>query len=217
MKIILLSLACLFKSILIQSQSTASDYAPILKTVFDAFDSTNNYSQKVALSNKLSLIAVKWNDVWVTHYYVGYSKAILSSLEKEDDKRDDYLDEAEKEHDKAIVIIGKENEETYVLAALISNWRIAISPMMRSGKYAKIFRENLSKAQELNPRNPRIYYLQGAAKFAMPKFVGGGKETAMPYLLKADSLFAQESSANINKPYWGKSKNTYYLAQCKIN
>jgi hypothetical protein len=193
----------------------ANDFSTALKQTFNAFDTANDVQLKISLSNRLTLIAAKWNKEWVAHYYVAYSKAILSSLEKDDDKRDAYLDEADKEHDIAVSLLGKENDETYVLAALIANWRIAISPMMRSGKYAKVFRENMAKAAAINPGNPRIYYLEGMAKYSMPKFVGGGKSVAMPYLAKADSLYAKETATDIGKPYWGKAKNALYLNECK--
>ena len=192
-------------------------FKTILKQTFDQFDSANDFNNKIRLSNKLSLIANKWTNEWVAHYYLSYSKAMLSSEEKDDDKRDAYLDAAEKEHNLAIAVLGKENDETYVLTALIANWRIAISPMFRSGKYAGVFRSNLSKAKELNPQNPRIYFLEGAAKFAMPRFVGGGKDAALPYLSKADSLYEKENSNDIEKPYWGKAKNSNYLNQCRTN
>ncbi len=160
---------------------------------------------------------MKWANEWITHYYLAYSKAILSSQEKDDSKRDAYLDEADKEHDAAVKLLGKENDETYVLAALIANWRIAISPMMRSGKYGNIFRQNMENAKKLNPDNPRIYHLQGMAKYGMPKFVGGGKDAALSFLSKADSLYSKEISIDIQKPYWGKERNAYYLGLCRNN
>ena len=89
---------------------------------------------------------MKWPKEWIVYYYLGYSKTILSSAEKGDAKRDAYLDNAVKEHDVAVNILGKENEEAYILSALIANWRIAISPIMRSGQNAKVFRENLASA-----------------------------------------------------------------------
>jgi hypothetical protein len=217
MKKYLLSSVLLFSLFLGMSQTQgASDYKEILKNTFDRFDSTTNFNQKMALDNQLNLIAAKWKDVWLTHYYAGYARAIISSLEKDDDKRDADLDEADKEQKLAVALLGKENDETHILSALIANWRIAISPMIRSGTYAQIFRENLLKASQINPVNPRIYYLQGAAKFAMPKFVGGGKDAALPYLSKADSLFKKENALDIAKPYWGKKLNAFYLQQCLI-
>jgi len=63
--------------------------------------------------------------------------------------------------------------------------------------------------------NPRIYYLQGMVKYSMPKFVGGGKDVALPFLSKADSLFTKENELDISKPYRGKTKIAFCLAECK--
>jgi hypothetical protein len=192
---------------------------PELKTTLqqtvNQFDTAADIRQKQILAARLSMIETKWSKEWITHYYVAYSKTILSSLEKEDDKRDLYLDEADKERALAVSLLGQESDETHVLAALIANWRIAISPMSRSSQYAKIFRQHMAAAQALNPGNPRIYYLEGMAKYSMPKFVGGGKDVAMPYLAKADSLYARETNLDITKPYWGKQLNAYYLGLCR--
>lgn len=187
----------------------------VLQRTFDQFDSVTDPGQKAALGARLSLIAAKWDKEWVTHYYVSYSKAILSSLEKDPEKCDALLDEADKQRAIAVGLLGHESDETHVLAALIANWRIAISPMARGMSYGKVFREHVTAAKTLNPANPRIYYLQGMAWYSMPKFVGGGKDVALPYLARADSLYALENSGNIFKPYWGKKLNAFYLDDCR--
>ena len=193
----------------------AADLKTTLQPTFNQFDTSRDIHQKQLLAARLSMIGAKWSKEWITHYYVAYSNAILSSLEKDDDKRDLYLDEADKERAVAVSLLGQENDETHVLGALIANWRIAISPMSRGPKYGKIFREHMAAAQTTNPGNPRIYYLEGMAKYSMPKFVGGGKEAAMPYLAKADSLYSKATDMDITKPYWGKQLNGYYLSMCR--
>jgi hypothetical protein len=190
------------------------DFKQPLQKSFLAFDTTMNLPAKVEQSNKLGLIAQKWKQNWETHYYNAYSKTTLSYMEEKEEKKDAYLDEAEKELDEAINLLGKENDETYVLAAMIANARLAVNPQSRWQKYGKIFDENLAKAKELNAGNPRIYYLQGTAKFHTPKVFGGGKKNAKPYFEKAEGLFAKETAEDISKPSWGKRANAYFLAQC---
>src|SRR5690606_31425081 len=114
----------------------------------------------------------------------------------------------------AVSMLGKNNDETYVLSAMIANARMAVNPRSRWQKYGKIFEENLDKARELNADNPRIYYLQGTSKFFTPKMFGGGKKAALPYFEKADGLFAKESTDDIADPYWGKINNDYFLGMC---
>jgi hypothetical protein len=193
----------------------AQDYKAALQKTFIAFDTTESMDAKVEQSNKMSLIAKKWDNEWVTHYYASLSKTILSYMEKDAAKRDAYLDEAERQKEDAVSILKKETDETHVLSAMIANARMAVDPMQRWQKYGKIFSDNLASAKELNPDNPRMYYLQGTSKLFTPKAYGGGKKAAQPYFEKAEALFAKESDADIAKPYWGKKHNTMFLAETK--
>lgn len=193
----------------------AQEFKEPLQKNFMAFDTTENMQKKVEQSNKLNMIAKKWNDQWATHYYNAYSKGILSYMEKDEAKRDAYLDEADKELGEAVGLLGKDNDETYVLAAMLANARMAVKPQARWQKYGKIYEENIAKAKEINPNNPRIYYLLGTSKFFTPKMFGGGKKPALQYFEKAEGLFAGETNADITKPYWGKEANKHFLAECK--
>ncbi len=193
----------------------AQDFKSVLEKTFTAFDTTWDQNTKIEQGNKLALIAKKWDTSWVAHYYLAYAKVSISFMEKDGTKKDALLDEADKEREDAVSILKKENDETYVLAAMIANSRMGVDPMNRWQKYSPIFKENLGAAKEINPDNPRMYYLEGTSKFFTPKAYGGGKKAAMPYFEKADGLFAKEKSDDITIPHWGKKSNDYFIAQCK--
>lgn len=193
----------------------AQDFKPVLEKTFLAFDTTQDQNIRIEQSNKLSLIAKKWDNEWITHYYAAYSKVVLSHFEKDNTKKDAYLDEADKEKDDAVTLLKKENDETYVLSAMIANARIGVDPMNRWQKYGQLFSTNLENAKDVNPDNPRMYYIEGTNKFYTPKNYGGGKKVAQPYFEKADVLFAKETTTDIAMPHWGKRQNNYFLAQCK--
>lgn len=190
-----------------------ADYKPVLTTTFTAFDTTwSNPQAKVELSNKLSLIAKKYPAEWAPQYYAAYSKVQLAYNDKLDAaKRDAYLDEAEVYRDEVVRILGKNNDETYVLSALIANGRLSVDGRARWQKYGKIFDENLDNAKELNADNPRIYVLRGISKFYTPKMFGGGAKAAMPYFEKAKGLLAKEAKDDIAPPYWGTTTNEYFI------
>ncbi len=202
-------------AIISTDQASAQDFKEVLHKTVSTFDTTMDAKQKIELSNKLGLISKKWPGEWATHYYNAYSKVILSYEEKDEAKRDAYLNEAEAERDEAVTLLKTENDETYVLAAMVANGRLAVKPQARWQKFGKLFEDNLAKAKELDADNPRIYYLQGTSKFFTPKMFGGGKKAALPYFEKAEGLFAKESSDDILKPFWGKYANTYFLKESK--
>jgi hypothetical protein len=190
-----------------------ADYKPVLTNTFTAFDTTwNDQQTKLELSNKLTLIAKKYPEAWITQYYAAYSKVQLSYNDKLDAaKRDAYIDEAEILRDEAVHLLGKNNDETYVLSAMIANARLGVDGRARWQKYGKIFEENLDNAKSINADNPRIYILKGISKYFMPKMFGGGAKAALPYFEKAQGLLAKESKEDVNKPYWGTQTNEYFL------
>jgi hypothetical protein len=210
--IVLFAAALLFYT----NQAQAQNFKDLLVKTYLAFDTTQDQQQKVEYSNKFDLLAKKFPDEWAAHYYNAFSKAVLSYNEKDEATRDAWLDEAEKERDEAVALLKKENDETYVLAAMIANARLAVKPQARWQKFGKIFDEDLAKAKELNPDNPRIYYLQGVSKRFTPKMFGGGKKAALPYFEKAATLFSKENDNDIvNHISWGKAVNDHFLKEAQ--
>ena len=193
----------------------AQDFKAPLEKTFTIFDSTMSQDIRIEQANKLALIAKKYDGEWSVHYYAAYSKVFLSYFEKDVTKKDAYLDDADKEKEDAVSLLKKNNDETYVLAAMIANARMAVDPMNRWQKYGGIFSSSLESAKEINPNTPRMYYLQGTSKFFTPKAYGGGKKIALPYFEKAKELFAKETTTDIAVPHWGKDKTEYFIAQCK--
>lgn len=200
-------------------QAGAQDMNEALKKTFLAFDTTQDLAVKTAQSNKLALIAKKWNDEWAPHYYNAYAKTQMSFMmpENEMDKKDAILDEAETELNEAITLLGKETDEICVLKAMHAQARMAVDGRNRWQKYGKLFDENLQKAKDLNEENPRIYYLKGTSLFFTPKMFGGGAKKALPYFEKAEPMFAKEEKSDMTNPHWGAMANKYFIVQCKNN
>jgi hypothetical protein len=192
----------------------ADDFRSILTEAYIAFDSAKSLNEMYAVSNRLGLISGKYDNQWAAQYYAGYCFTVLSYIDKDDKKRDTYLDEAEKLSDKARQLFKAENDEFYVLDAMIANARLAVKPGSRYKKFGGIFNSNLEKAKALQPNNPRIYYLQGISIFYTPKMFGGGTKKALPYFEKADTLYMVEKNNDIFKPFWGKKQNADLLKKC---
>lgn len=196
--------------------SAQSDYKPVLKSTFTVFDTTyTDMSAKAAAGNKLILIAKKYPDAWAPNYYAAYSRLQLSYLEKDEARKDAYVDDAEIYIGEVVRILGKQTDETHVLSAMAANARLAVKPQSRWQKYGKIFDSELDSARAINANNPRIYLQRGISKFYTPKMFGGGKKAAQPYFDRAATLFAKETDGDLEKPFWGKQTNDWFLAQIK--
>jgi hypothetical protein len=176
-------------------------------------DSVQNLSQMMSVSAQFDMIASKWENEWSSNYYAAYAKTIASFIAQDNKKKDLFLDEAEKYLEK-IKAIDSQNDETWILAALITNARISVDGQNRGMQYGVIFNQYLSRAEKINPDNPRIYYLKGSSLFYTPEMYGGGKAKAKPLFEKAKGLFAKEAKTSVLKPIWGEKQNLDYLKQC---
>jgi hypothetical protein len=68
-----------------------------------------------------------------------------------------------------------------------------VDPQSRWSTYGQEGAGYLNKAKQLNPNNPRLYYLEGAGIFGTPEQFGGGKTKAKPVLQKAVDCSRQTS------------------------
>ena len=184
-----------------------------LNKAFLQMDSVKSLSDMMNVSAQFDMIASRWENEWSSNYYAAYAKVIASFIVQDSKKKDLFLDEADKYLEK-IKPLDSQNEETYVLAALITSARIAVDGQNRGMQYSGIHNQYMEKAEKINPDNPRIYYLKGSALFYQPEMYGGGKTIAKPYFEKAKELFAKETKTSILKPHWGEKQNLDFLKQC---
>lgn len=192
---------------------------PVLTDVVTNFFRTHNPEVQLQLSNRLDLISRKFDKEWAPAYYDALSKIMLSYSEKDNAKKDAYLDQAEDLLQKATTLANKKDDqlqsELFALTAMLNNARIGVDPAKRWKSYGKKFEDNLNQARKLNPKNPRIYFLKGTSVFYTPKAFGGGANRAMEYFNQARSMFAQEKKGDILVPYWGMESNEYFIRQCQ--
>lgn len=149
----------------------------------------------------------KQRDLSIVHYwraYQGYYKAIylLSSGDKK---------EAEKVIDKQIDLLSdlkNKNTEDYALLGLIRSFSIQFKAFIRAPFISNSVRNDIEKALELDPENPRAFYVNASSDYYTPKSFGGGKK-AEKLLLKVIELPSQKTP-NPVLPSWGKL-NAYEL------
>lgn len=195
----------------------AQEFEPAIKEALSRFKTDSTLPQFAMTTNQFEMIASKWDDKWLAHYYAAYANTVQSFMETDEVKRDGLLDLANSHMQKAIELCGEESDELYALSAMVANVRLAVKPGSRWKEYGVIFEENISKAKKINPDNPRIYYLQGNSIFYTPKMFGGGAKNALPYYEKADSLFRVlplPDSLSV-EPAWGMYQNTFMLEKAR--
>lgn len=173
-----------------------------IKTLYES-KSIEGY-QKCA--NIFERIANTEKEEWLPLYYASYALVMISYEEQDLSKKDMVLDKAQQFLDQAFAIAPDESE-LFVLLALLYPSRIMVDPMGRGMEYMGKLEATFEKAKELNPDNPRTYFLEANTILNLPESMGGGKELAKPIFELAEQKFEAFVAESEIHPNWGKEAN----------
>jgi tetratricopeptide (TPR) repeat protein len=193
----------------------ASDekFTKAMEAVLTDMHNSQSIDQMQQAANKLERIAAAESAQWLPAYWVAYCYIHMAFMEKDNMRKDQYFDQADKFLGKAEAI-NPENDEILVLKAYTAQGRISIDGQSRFATYGKLFSEALSKAKKINPDNPRIYLLEGQMLYHTPEAFGGGKATACPKLKLALDKFASFKPGSTISPDWGVKNAGRLSAGC---
>jgi len=74
------------------------------------------------------------------------------------------------------------NSELYAVENMSYTQEMLVDPQSRYMTKGKDAATSLQKGMQLDPNNPRLYYLQGMSIFGTPPQFGGGKDRPSPFL-----------------------------------
>jgi hypothetical protein len=92
--------------------------------------------------------------------------------------------------------------------------QMLVDPQSRWQSYGMEASAALQTGMQLDPTNPRLYYLQGMSVFGTPEQFGGGKDKAKPIFQKAVDLFKTFKIKPLY-PDWGMKEAENMLAKCQ--
>lgn len=215
MKKVILFFALIFTG-LVSAQDKQAELikeANVLLTDFDSIRTVDGWKSKMSQFTDLKS---KYPGSWIPSYYISYCAIQASFVESEKaiELKDSYIDLAENEW-VGVESLCEQKDIVHVMNALIANARLSVDPEKRWQKYGKIFQDELDAAKAINKENPHINYLKGVALFYTPKFAGGGKKSALPYLESAKERFEKLTNRSAEVPFWGEMYNNYYISECK--
>jgi hypothetical protein len=179
-------------------------------TVVDTCEAKNTF---IEVREKFDFISKQKKDEWLPVYYMAFCDVHIAMLEKDADSIDYYAGRADEEL-KAAETTSKDNSEIYCLKALNTIAQINVDYMGRALAYSSRAGKFLDDAEKIDPKNPRIYYLQGRFLYGRPKQFGGGKEAAKPFFQKAVDVYNTKDETASIFPHWGKRLSFYLLDAC---
>lgn len=207
-KIHLLVIAVIFMA---SAKAQSDKYVAAMKKNLVMFDSVKTTADYQALAAAFERIGDAEKTQWLPYYYAGLA---LTTAGWQDTKLDKEAN-AEKVKalcDKAEAI--EKSSEICEIRNMAATQQMMIDPQSRWATYGKEASEALQKGMQLNPNNPRLYYLQGMSVFSTPEAFGGGKANAKPIFEKAVALFKTEQPAPLH-PRWGQQQAEEMLAKCQ--
>jgi hypothetical protein len=193
--------------------ATDDKFTKAMETVLTSMRNSQTLEDMQQTANQLERIAAAEAGQWLPAYWTAYCYIQMSFKEKEDQRKDQYLDQADKFLQKAEAI-NAGNDEILVLKAYAAQSRISINGMTRYRTYGKIFDECLEKARKINPDNPRIYLLEGQMLYHTPVIFGGGKSNACPKLKQSLEKYAKVTPLSSISPDWGIKSAKHLYASC---
>ena len=151
---------------------------------------------------------------WLPLYYQSFCEIMMGMKQDNNVKKDEYFDKADALISKADDI-KPDNSEIYVMKSFVTSMKISVDPQTRGQQLGMKSGMLLGKAIQLDPENPRAYFLKGQGLLYTPPAFGGGKDKAIPVLETAVEKFAKFKPANNIMPNWGEARCKAALAECK--
>ncbi len=197
------------------SFAQSAKYTAAMKTQIGQLSAAFGNNGFPALANNFERIGDAEKTQWLPYYYAAYATVMSALMEQDHSKTDAIADKAEALISKAESLAGAPNSELYVIKSMIATAHLQVDPQNRWMQYGQVSADNIEKAKQADPTNPRPVYLEGQSKFFTPEAFGGGKAVAKPIFEKALTMFSDFKPANELYPAWGKESAEYFLSQCK--
>ncbi len=175
----------------------------------------NSYDEKALLKSRgeFERILQLKKQEWIVNYYIALIDYSLASSAMSDPSKKDvvkkYTESGFANLDKSI-LVRDDFADSYVLryALQFNRWvyeQDKMNDIIAASEEAK------TKAEKLEPENPRLYLMDGISTYYTPEMFGGGVKKAVPMLEKSLDLFGKRTEKEAYYPDWGKDMTYGFL------
>ncbi len=213
MKKLLFILTLSFAASTVFGQS--AKYNDAMTKTLAEMDSLKSGDQFMVIANKFERIALAEKNMWLPYYYSALARCTAVFIYNDNAKTDDILDIAEK-HAKVADSLQPKNSEILVLRSMVLGGRIMVDPMTRGQSMGMQSMLLMNEAMQIDPTNPRSYYMLGRSLFYTPPQFGGGKEPGCQMLAKSKQNYIVFEPQSALHPNWGEDQVDEMLKQCAL-
>ena len=198
-------------SILLRTFGQSEKYSAVMQKNIALLDSAKSVEDLQRVAGSFERIGDTEKTQWLPYYYAALAQANVGWNPEVKDKDQNaekisaYLAKAES---------ISNNAELCCIRNMSATQQMLVDPQTRWQTNGMEASAALKKGMELDPQNPRLYYLQGMSLFNTPTQFGGGKDKAKPVFEKAVALFKAEQPKPLY-PHWGQNAAEAMLAKCQ--
>ncbi len=193
------------------ANAQSDKYVAAMKKNLTLMDSAKTTADFQNVSNAFERIGDAEKTQWLPYYYAGLALTIPAWTDQKLDK-DANSEKIKAFCDKAEAI--EKNAEISAIRNMAATQQMLIDPQTRWQTYGMEASKELQKGMQLDPNNPRLYYLQAMSLFNTPEQFGGGKDKAKPIFQKSVDLFKKQDHKPLY-PDWGQKQAEDMLAKCQ--
>lgn len=191
-----------------------TNYEKVMTEKINKLEATRSPEELQALANDFQRIADKEKDKWQPSYYTALAyiqkgRAQMQggnnqALEETADQAQKFVDAAE--------AMEKNNSEIHLLQKMIYSLKMMVNPMERFRTFGAQAEEELKKAEQLDPTNPRVTLIKAEDVYYTPEQFGGSKTKGMELFKTAMEKFGTFKPKTALDPNWGKTEAQYFLS-----
>ncbi|CAA9535425.1 MAG: hypothetical protein AVDCRST_MAG96-3866 [uncultured Segetibacter sp.] len=183
-----------------------------MQTNIALLDSAKTASDLTTIAANFERIGDAEKTQWLPYYYAGLALTRVGWMDQKIDK-DKNAEQIKALCNKAEAI--DKNAEILSIRNMAATQQMLVNPQERWQTYGQEASAALQQGMQLDPNNPRLYYLQAMTLFNTPEQFGGGKEKAKPVFEKSLALFKAFKPKSDLYPTWGQKITEEMLQQCK--
>lgn len=191
-----------------------SNYEKAMTEKINKLEATRSPEELQALANDFQRIADKEKDKWQPSYYtaLAYIQKGRSQMQNGNNEAlETAADQAQKFVD-AAESLEKNNSEIHLLQKMIYSLKMMVNPMERFRTFGAKAEEELKKAEQLDPSNPRVTLIKAEDTYYTPEQFGGSKTKGMELFKTSLEKFNTFKPKTALDPNWGKTEAQYFLS-----
>ncbi len=210
----------------VAAQAQSDKYNTAMQQQLQKFDSAKTVADYENIAAAFQRIGDAEKTQWLPYYWQGIALARIGWMYFPDEKGatavkvsdlggtvDALAARINAVADKADAV-AKDNEaksDILTVRNMAATQQMIVDPQSRYMSYGAQAADDLQKAMQLNPNNPRVAYLQAMSVYGTPEQFGGGKDAAKPLVQKAVELAKAEQVKPLY-PHWSLEQSEKVLA-----